>query len=105
VNEHEDFPPEIAAEPRAGTLYANLSHRRRIVLGSILISFALVFAYVIWLDVVISSQFEGRRWNVPTQVFARPLELSPGLLLSAKGVEQELTRLGYRASRSEQPGT
>ncbi|HEX9707032.1 MAG TPA: penicillin-binding protein 1B, partial [Steroidobacteraceae bacterium] len=39
------------------------------------------------------------------QVYARPLELHPGLALSANDVEQELKRLGYRNSRDVQPGT
>ena len=63
-------------------------------------------AYVIYLDVVIRINFEGKRWSLPAQVYARPLELYPGLQLSPVQFNQELERLGYRYSyRPDTPGT
>ena len=42
--------------------------------------FALIFtAYVIYLDIIIRINFEGKRWSLPAQVYARPLELYFGL--------------------------
>lgn len=81
------------------------SRRRRVVLGALLISLIAVLAYVTWLDYVITSQFREIQWSVPAQVYARPLELHPGLPLSAGDVEQELERLGYRSSPDAQPGS
>lgn len=75
------------------------------MLGALLIVLAAAAAFLAWLDFVITSQFEGRRWTVPAQVYAQPLELHPGLALSANGFEQELKRLGYRASRVAQSGS
>jgi penicillin-binding protein 1B len=42
------------------------------------------------------NEFEGRRWDVPAQVFAAPLELYAGRALSADDLVGELKRLGYR---------
>jgi len=54
--------------------------------------------YVAWLDWQITSRFEGRRWDLPARVYARPLELHEGLALEASTLAQELERLGYRES-------
>ena len=35
-------------------------------------------AIVVWLDYRIVSAFEGRRWDLPARVYARPLELAAG---------------------------
>ena len=61
--------------------------------------------WVVWLDVLISREFRERGWTVPAQVYAKPLMLRPGLPMSAKAVEQELERLGYRESREARPGS
>ena len=51
-------------------------------------------------------QFEGRRWTLPAQVYAAPLELYAGLALSPAELEAELRRLHYlRAERADAPGT
>ncbi|GMQ76746.1 MAG: penicillin-binding protein 1B [Gammaproteobacteria bacterium] len=52
--------------------------------------------YVTWLDVQVRGQFEGRRWSVPARIYARPLELYPGMRLDAAALEQELRAAGYR---------
>jgi len=83
----------------------NRKRRRRLLRGALVVTLAAGAVYVAWLDYVIKSEFDGRRWTVPSQVYARPLELYPGLLLSAQDLERELKRHGYRASRDDQPGT
>jgi penicillin-binding protein 1B len=61
---------------------------------------------VLYLDRLVTRQFEGRRWTLPAQVFAAPLELYAGLALSPAELEQELQRLHYRrAERIDRPGT
>ena len=57
-------------------------------------------AYVAWLDYRIRDAFEGARWAVPARVFARPLELAPGMTMSADAVEAELKIAGYRRVRT-----
>jgi penicillin-binding protein 1B len=34
-----------------------------------------LFIWIVYLDRVVVSQFEGRRWTLPAQVYAQPLEL------------------------------
>lgn len=53
--------------------------------------------YTLWLDREVRERFEGKRWALPAQVYARPLELFPGLPHNADEVETELKALGYRA--------
>lgn len=63
----------------------------------------LVAAFALWiwlLDRQIVSQFEGRRWDLPAQVYARPLELYAGLRLSADELQRELGALGYSPATS-----
>jgi len=61
--------------------------------------------YVGYLDKVIRSKFEGKRWSLPAVVYARPLELYPGLAISMPELEEELQLAGYRLDRrAEDPG-
>jgi penicillin-binding protein 1B len=67
----------------------------------------LVFAgYALYLDRIVRERFEGARWALPAQVYARPFELYPGMTLSPEALKRELERLGYRAlGESNGPGT
>ena len=63
-------------------------------------------AWVLYLDILVTKQFEGRRWTLPAQVYAAPLELYAGLPLTLPALEHELQRLHYqRAERLERPGS
>ena len=90
--------PEMSSRSRS-------TRRWRRVYLALLVLLGAGILWIYWLDHVISSQFEGRRWTVPTQVYARPIELVAGQPMTARGLEQELKRLGYRASDAKQPGT
>jgi len=62
--------------------------------------------YILYLDHLVTKQFEGRRWTLPARVYAAPLELYAGLTLSGSDLERELQRLQYRrVDRLEHPGT
>jgi len=62
--------------------------------------------YVVYLDRVVTPQFEGRRWTLPAKVYAQPLELYAGLRLSADALQAELERLHYvRVSEVTRPGS
>ncbi len=56
----------------------------------------LTIPHVLKLDEQITSRFEGRRWELPARIFARPLELYVGQHLSASDLEKELSLLHYR---------
>lgn len=65
---------------------------------------ALLSGYLLFLSWQISSQFEGRRWDLPARVYARPLEIFSGQTLGQAALEQELERLGYRRSNGPPEG-
>jgi penicillin-binding protein 1B len=66
----------------------------------------IFFGYALYLDHVVTSKFEGRRWTLPAQVYAAPLELYAGLPLSNVQIEHELQRLQYRqVTQLSRPGT
>ena len=80
----------------------------------LLIVSALVFgvgliallAWLLYLDRIVTAQFEGRRWTLPAQVYAEPMELYVGQSFGADTLEQELRRLGYtRVDTPQTPGT
>ena len=72
---------------------------------SILVGLGVV-GYLIYLDRSITNTFEGRRWSIPAQVYAQPLELHAGAALSAHDLTTELTRLGYiNDANLSTPGT
>jgi penicillin-binding protein 1B len=58
--------------------------------------FAAFVAYSVYLDFVVRDQFEGKRWALPAQVYARPLELYAGLAMRQNDLERELNMLHYR---------
>ncbi|HET7758221.1 MAG TPA: hypothetical protein VFK87_13275, partial [Steroidobacteraceae bacterium] len=61
---------------------------------------------MLYLDRLVTRQFEGRRWTLPAQVYAAPLELYAGLALTEGELEQELERLHYRrVAQLERPGS
>src|SRR5882724_6557154 len=67
---------------------------------------AALSIYSIKLDHQVRTRFAGSRWALPAQVYAAPLELYPGALLSVKQFQHELERLGYRVNPGlEGPGT
>ncbi|MBV9911061.1 MAG: penicillin-binding protein 1B [Sinobacteraceae bacterium] len=72
-------------------------------LGVLLLAIAL---YAWHLDRLVTRQFEGRRWSLPAQIYAAPLEVYAGLQLSNGELEHELQRLQYRrVERIEHAGT
>ena len=74
----------------------------RIVVGAVLlivlVGFIALASYIVYLDREITTRFQGRRWDLPAQVYARPLELYAGRTLAPDALDQELHRLGYLAT-------
>lgn len=76
------------------------------MLGTAAIVVLAVVGYYVYLDREVTTQFEGRRWTVPAQIYAAPLELYAGLPLLQADMEHELQRLQYRrVDKLEHPGT
>ncbi|MGO1502066.1 MAG: penicillin-binding protein 1B, partial [Marinobacter sp.] len=60
---------------------------------------------MVYLDAVVTSRFEGRRFEVPSRVYARPLELYDGAGVSSGALERELVLSGYRKGDGAKPGS
>ncbi|HEX7080686.1 MAG TPA: penicillin-binding protein 1B [Gammaproteobacteria bacterium] len=78
-------------------------------IGALAAIFALAVvgfgAYAVYVGYDVSREFEARRWDVPAQVYATPLEIYPGRRLSRDAFVVELRRLGYREDDpSDGPG-
>lgn len=67
-----------------------------LLLGGVLLGAAGLGLYMLYLDGVIRTEFDRKRWALPAKVYARPLELFAGMPLSADAFAQELKLLGYR---------
>jgi penicillin-binding protein 1B len=62
--------------------------------------------WIVWLDLQVRDEFEGRIWDVPSRVYARPLSLYNGKSLSRDYLLGELQAAGYRRQQSATtPGT
>ncbi|MCK9539202.1 penicillin-binding protein 1B [Dokdonella sp.] len=62
--------------------------------------------YTIWLDHAVRARFDDLSWQVPSRVYARPLELAPGLPLTAEALGIELAASRYvEAAGAAAPGT
>ncbi len=70
--------------------------KKKIILWLLSISLFCFFAYLFYLDQRITQRFEGRIWQLPAHVYARPLELYVGKTISAKQVLFELNYLNYQ---------
>ncbi len=80
--------------------------RKKWLIFGILAFLLLAAAYVVHLDFTVRARFEGKRFALPARVYARPLELYPGLKLRAADLNAELAMLGYReAAQPEKPGS
>jgi penicillin-binding protein 1B len=56
-------------------------YRKQILSGLALVFGVGLIALLVWifhLDRIITTQFEGRRWTLPAQVYAEPTELYIG---------------------------
>jgi len=75
-------------------------------LGCLALGAIALGGYMLHLDDIIRSQFEGKRWALPARVYARPMELFPGAEIQAGQFAEELRSLRYREyPRTNGPGT
>ncbi|MGO1749448.1 MAG: transglycosylase domain-containing protein, partial [Marinobacter sp.] len=69
------------------------------------VGLVLLACWMVYLDAVVTSRFEGRRFEVPSRVYARPLELYNGAGVSSGALERELALSGYRKGDGAKPGS
>ncbi|MEJ2346075.1 MAG: penicillin-binding protein 1B [Gammaproteobacteria bacterium] len=93
-------------KPRRKSNKRNKSLLRRILMWGVPLAVLVAAGYVFYLDYTIRSQFEGRRWELPARVYARPLELYPGMVLDPGNLVFELHLVRYRpVGRATEPGS
>ena len=56
--------------------------------------------WVVGLDRIVRSRFEGQRFQVPSRVYSAPMILYPGLDWKLVDLDATLRRLGYRKARA-----
>ncbi|MCZ6470424.1 MAG: penicillin-binding protein 1B [Gammaproteobacteria bacterium] len=65
----------------------------------------LLIPYLIYLNHLVNFRFQGDTWAIPSRVYARPLELYPGLKLSPDSLQYELGLSIYqRVDQTPRPG-
>jgi penicillin-binding protein 1B len=65
----------------------------------------LMLPWVVYLNHQVTTEFEGRKWDLPSRVYARSLDLYPGLALTLPDLQLELELAGYRRANSvSRPG-
>ena len=78
---------------------------RKLMYKLLIVAACLMLAVLWYLDGIITATFEAKRYALPAQVFARPLELFSGARLGLADVRAELEALGYRrVERVRDPG-
>ncbi len=60
------------------------------------IGVVIVVSYLIYIDAQVKQQFSGNKWEVPAQIYARPLRLELKQEISIAEIKDELSLLGYR---------
>ncbi len=92
--------------PRRGSGVRASRARRRLWWRVALVGLVLFAGWVVYLDAIVTARFEGRRFQIPSRVYARPLELYRGASLVPDGLAWELDQLGYRRGGDlKRPGT
>lgn len=85
-----------SAEPQASSR-SGIRHWLIHDLWKVLVVLLLAFAaYGIYLDAQIKHSFSGNKWQVPSQIYARALDIKTGEGLTSQELLQELALLGYR---------
>jgi penicillin-binding protein 1B len=79
----------------AKTRWVGRFWRLFLLLGGVFLG--LMIPWVVYLNFQVTSEFEGRKWDLPSRVYARALEIYPGMDLSRLDLERELSAAGYRS--------
>ena len=84
-----------SVKPRRRAAAARRRARRRLAGWLLLALLALFIVYLGYLNYLLDSRFEGDTWALPSRVYARPLEMYPGLALTRTQLEYELQLSSY----------
>ena len=67
------------------------------MMGLALLGAMTLAGLLVYFDSQMREQFEGRKWTLPARVYARPLQLYPGQLLTSEQLAAELQWTDYHA--------
>jgi len=70
--------------------------KRAFIVPFFLVAAIIFVSYLVYLDQRITERFEGRIWQLPAHVYARPLELFVGKRISVTQLQFELNYLNYQ---------
>lgn len=73
--------------------------RRRLItwtLAAAGLGLGFLIPYTLYLNHQVGERFGQLRWQIPTRVYARPLELRPGVAMDAQTLKTELDAAAYR---------
>jgi penicillin-binding protein 1B len=83
--------------------------RRRLLtwgLAAIGLGFGFLIPYTLYLNHQVGQRFGQLRWQIPTRVYAQPLQLRPGLAMDPQTLKTELDAASYREDAgATRPGT
>lgn len=78
---------------------------RKWLLRSAILFTVIFVVWLVWLDAQVRERFDGKKWTLPAKVYARPLQLYPGKLMTAEQLSAELSWNDYRqGSFPSKPG-
>ncbi|NUS38165.1 MAG: penicillin-binding protein 1B [Lysobacter sp.] len=99
IDYDEDAPHDGPAHP----------WRRRLLtwlLAAIGLGLGFLVPYTLYLNHQVGERFGQLRWQIPTRVYARPLQLQPDLAMDSATLKTELDAASYRDDGAgERPGT
>jgi penicillin-binding protein 1B len=84
----------------------SLLRARRVGLVAVVLAFGAGIWFAGWLlelDRIVVSRFEGRRFSVPSRVYAAPIVIYPGVDWQRLDLAGWLARMGYREQREAGP--
>lgn len=73
------------------------SHLRRPFSIAVILLFVVFSAYLLYLNYLINDRFDGDTWEIPSRVYARPLEIYSGLELNLESLLYELDLSIYQS--------
>ena len=89
----EHTPPQAARPGLAARLEALFRRAPKRSIAALLL--AVFSGYAVYLSVEAINAFEARRWDVPANVYAAPLELYAGMSLTPDELAANLRQTGY----------
>ncbi|MFT3667432.1 MAG: penicillin-binding protein 1B [Pseudoxanthomonas sp.] len=75
-------------------------------LAAVGLGLGFMIPYTLYLNHQVTQRFGELQWQIPTRVYARPLQVAPGLAMDAQTLKTELDAASYRDDGTgESPGT